>query len=137
MEGFSRKDAQAMREAFDAVSPFIELWTQRVCPSCERVCCIDRHGTHEPLDLLFLEILGEAPPLEPPLEPDTLPCRQLGPRGCGLERHQRPYRCTWYFCPALLEAMPSERPREYRKFMQALERLQELRRKISLCKLCK
>lgn len=126
--------ALAMKEAYDAVSPFIELHTSRVCPTCQKVCCIDRHGTHEIEDLAFLEGLGEPPPSEQPLSADTLPCRQLGEMGCGLKRWQRPYRCTWYFCQALLDAMPTEDPKGYRDFIKKLQRLQGLRNEVwNLC----
>jgi len=126
----SRELAEEMRAAYDAVSPFIELHTSRVCPGCLKVCCIDRHGTHEPEDLEVIDALGENPPPDVPLTPDTLPCRQLGPTGCGLERWRRPYRCTWYFCTALLEEMPDEDPREYREFIGKLRHLQELRHQV-------
>lgn len=130
----SRELATDMKRAYDEVSPFIELHTARVCPNCLKVCCIDRHGTHEPEDLAFIEALGQGPPPEPPLKDDTLPCRQLGPAGCGLERWRRPFRCTWYFCAALLEEMPEESPREYRRFMDKLGVLQRLRNQIwTLC----
>jgi len=123
----SRSLAEEMREAYDSVSPFIEHHTSRVCPDCLSVCCIDRHGTHEREDLALIEALGEVPPPERPLEQDTSPCRQLGEMGCGLMRWQRPYRCTWYFCSALLEAMDQEDPRAYREFIRKLRRLQDLR----------
>lgn len=122
--------AQEMREAYTDVSAFIEHHTSRVCPGCKSVCCIDRHGTHEPEDLVFIEALGESPPPEPPLDDDTLPCRQLSDTGCSIERWRRPYRCTWYFCAALLEAMPEEDPRAYREFMGKLKRLQDLRNRV-------
>jgi len=122
--------AAEMKAAYEEISPLIEEFTARVCPDCLRVCCIDRHGTHEEPDLMFLEAAGEEPPPEPPLEDDTLPCRHLGARGCGIERWRRPYRCTWYFCDALLEAMPEADPRGYRRLVAALERLGELRQRL-------
>lgn len=116
--------ALLLREAYEAVSPIIEGFTSRLCPGCASVCCIDRHAAHEEADTAFMEALGGGllPP-EPPRERDTEPCRHLGPGGCSIERWRRPYRCTWYFCPALLEAMPSEDPRAYRRLVAALERL--------------
>lgn len=118
-----------MKEAYEAVSPFIEKHTARVCPSCEKVCCIDRHGTHEEEDLSFLAALGASAPPGSPREDDTLPCRHLSRTGCSIPRWLRPFRCTWYFCERLLEEMPRENPREYRLFMEDLSRLQALRGK--------
>jgi len=123
-----------MRLAYNRVSPFIEHHTSRVCPTCNKVCCIDRHGTHELEDLAFMEALGEFSPPGQPLDMDTLPCRQLSATGCGLKRWQRPYRCTWYFCTALLESMPGEDPRGYRQFINDLRELQALRHEV--WKLC-
>jgi hypothetical protein len=117
--------AAELKAAYEEVSPLIEAFTQEVCPSCRRVCCIDRHGTHEEADLLFLSAAGEAP-----LADDTLPCRHLGRMGCTVERWRRPYRCTWYFCPALLEAMPQADPRGYRRLVARLHRLGELRQRM-------
>jgi hypothetical protein len=122
-----RERAEAVREAFAALSPLIEARTADVCPHCTRVCCIDRHGTHEGEDLIFLAALGASPPQEPPLADDRLPCRHLGARGCGVERWLRPFRCTWYFCPALLEAMPRQGARPYRALVAAIGRLVALR----------
>lgn len=119
--------ARELREAYEAVSLLIEDFTSRICPECRNVCCIDRHGAHEEADILFLEALGGGLPEEPPRERDTEPCRHLGPGGCAIPRWRRPYRCTWYFCPPLLEAMPSQDPRAYRRLVAALERLGTIR----------
>ena len=124
--------AREMFAAFRAVSPLIERYTAEVCPGCAHVCCIDRHGTPEPLDLAFLDALGENPRPEPPLADDTLPCRHLGERGCTVERWRRPYRCTWYFCPPLLDQMPrAAGGRAYRDLVDALGALQRLRAELA------
>jgi hypothetical protein len=122
--------ALELKAAYEELSPLIEAFTAEVCPTCEKVCCIDRHGTHEEADLFFLAAACEDAPPEPPLEDDTLPCRHLGKTGCSIERWRRPYRCTWYFCPALLEAMPPGDPRGYRELVAKLEKLGELRHRL-------
>lgn len=122
--------AKEMQGAFDDLSPFIEKHTRAACPACNKVCCIDRHGTYEKEDILFLSALGEKPETERPREDDTLPCRHLTPRGCRLKRYMRPFRCTWYFCHALLESMPEGIAREYRAFIKTFQDLQELRRRL-------
>lgn len=121
---------EALTAEFDAVSSFIERHTQAVCPNCEKVCCIDRHGTYEKEDIVFLSAIGELRHDVRPKEPDTEPCRFLSPVGCGLPRIRRPFRCTWYFCTALLDEMQGGNPREYRKFIAELNRLLEHRRDV-------
>ena len=124
-----------MRVAYEAVSPLIEEYTSSVCPDCVKVCCIDRHGTHEEADILFLNLIGsdigsDKIPPEPQLDDDKRPCRHLGTRGCDMERWQRPYRCTWYFCEPLLEHMQKGGSRKYRRMIEALERLGGLRARL-------
>jgi hypothetical protein len=120
-----------MKEAYEAVSPFIEEHTTAVCPSCKSVCCIDRHGTHEEEDLLFIDALGEPPPSEGPRQDDAGPCRHLSPAtGCGIQRWRRPFRCTWFFCQPLLDKMRLENPKEYRRFVDGLQGLVRLRRRL-------
>ncbi|MFC1769780.1 hypothetical protein ACFLZI_01830 [Nitrospirota bacterium] len=126
-----------MRDAYDAVGPFIEEKNSDACPRCESVCCIDRHGTHDAEDLLFVAALSEAlgetvKPLEPPKADDTEPCRHLGPKGCRIERWRRPYRCTWYFCDSLLTIMPEGNKRVYRQFISRLDNLKNLRHALEL-----
>ena len=135
MRGLMKKtigdiSASGLIAAYDAVGGFIEKHTQAVCPSCESVCCIDRHGTYEPEDLVLLQSLGLEPHHERQKENDTGPCRFLSANGCGLPRWQRPFRCTWYFCTCLLDAMPLKNPKEYREFVGALDRLVNLRNTI-------
>ena len=117
-----------MQEVYGALSPLIEEYTSSVCPDCVKVCCIDRHGTHEAADIEFIGLIGDnmVPP-EPPLDDDKEPCRHLGARGCEVERWQRPYRCTWYFCEPLLEHMQMGRARKYRRVVETLASLGNLR----------
>jgi|Deesub1362A_J573_1020465.scaffolds.fasta_scaffold00890_1 hypothetical protein len=119
-----------IKTLLETISPFIERHTSAVCPSCENVCCIDRHGSYETEDLIFLEALGTELPGEKPKDKDTEPCRFLTSKGCRLPRWKRPFRCTWYFCPPLLETMPKDNPKEYRKFTGMLQKLLALRRKL-------
>jgi hypothetical protein len=120
-----------MRAAYDAVSPFIETHTSRICPTCEAVCCMDRHGEYEAEDLAYLEALGEPLPDTTRKEHDTEPCRHMTPTGCGIARWRRPFRCTWFFCARLLQEMPEADKRGYRTFIKALDELQALRTEIA------
>jgi|Deesub1362A_J573_1020465.scaffolds.fasta_scaffold00010_58 hypothetical protein len=122
-----RQLALQMKELFEALSPFLERHTRRVCPQCQEPCCKVRHGRAEEADLVFFAALGVVAPWAQ--GPEDAPCSYLGPQGCGLRRWQRPYRCTWYFCQRLLRSMAGE-GRAYREFVQRLQRLAELRRQL-------
>jgi len=131
----SQKLAMRVKESFDELDPLIEKYTSRVCPSCDEPCCKDIHCRYVGLDIVYLDALGgdiderviisgknnEEGALR------SVPCRHLAEKGCVLPRHLRPYRCTWYFCSRLLDAIGAEPPREYRAFVDALRRLAETR----------
>lgn len=123
-------DSERLISAYDAVSAFIEKHTQALCPDCETVCCIDRHGTYEKEDRALLRALDVEPAPDAPKDADTEPCRFLTRNGCRLPRIMRPFRCTWYFCSRLLEEMPHDNSKKYREFVAALGRLQRLRREL-------
>ena len=122
--------ADDLKKALTALSPFIQRHTSLVCPACERVCCINRHGYHDATDRLFLSALGTGVPLNETARQDTDPCRFLGERGCTLERWMRPFRCTWYFCEPLLKSMEEDGERAHREFTASVRRLVLLRQKL-------
>jgi len=109
------------------LSLLIEKYTSVACPSCLSVCCINRHSHHDSSDLALLHALGYAAPALGPGLDDAAPCGFLGARGCMLPRIMRPYRCTWYFCDALLNLLRDAPVREYRVFMNVLSGLTDKR----------
>lgn len=118
-----------LKQAFEAVEPFIQNHTAAVCPSCENVCCIDRHSQPYEDDRAVISLMEtcctDKYRIRPRL-PDrqaSEPCRYLTAGGCILRRWQRPFRCTFYFCDPLLESMKADRPRAYREFVMSLQRL--------------
>lgn len=119
--------AYQLRIATDGVSPFIQQITSAVCPSCEKVCCIDRHGHYNDQDLIYIRALGTEPPSYKEGVIDTDPCQFLSESGCTLERSVRPFRCNWYFCSSLLEYMEQGPPKPYREFIGRFQRIVELR----------
>jgi len=123
------KIVEEIKAAFDSISPYIQKHTGEVCPLCPKVCCIDRHGRYEEKDLVFINAIGMDSCNRAPDRPDTDPCRFLKESGCFLPRYRRPFRCTWYFCERLLDSMQKDKPREYRAFVSAFQRLQDVRQK--------
>lgn len=105
------------------ISPFIENATQRVCPSCEEVCCINKHGYYNFEDLIYLNAIELKPPDYKPVGKDSEPCQFLISSGCSIKRSLRPSGCNWYFCDPLLEYI--ENLHGYRQFDDAIRDLAE------------
>ncbi|MEW6003384.1 MAG: hypothetical protein AB1638_12175 [Nitrospirota bacterium] len=124
------KIARVLKNEFEAISPFVERHTSTVCPLCETVCCINKHGHYEKEDLIFLSALGIDVPAGHVERNDSDPCRFLTERGCSLERWMRPFRCTWFFCGPLLNSMDEDK-QEYRKFIKSLQGLISIRQKLT------
>ncbi len=126
----TKKLAHQLKFAIDGVSPFIQQITSVVCPTCEKVCCIDRHGHYDDEDLIYIRALGIELPSYKEGVIDTDPCQFLSESGCALERSVRPFRCNWYFCDALLEYMEHSPSRPYREFIGRFQEVVELRKKM-------
>ncbi|MBI4848874.1 MAG: hypothetical protein HY808_09920 [Nitrospirae bacterium] len=122
--------AHELREAFEAVDPFIQKHTALVCPSCKKVCCIAKHGRHDEKDITFLSALKFETPCLKFDSNDTDPCGFLNAEGCSIERWMRPFRCTWFFCDPLLESMKGDKGRAYRRFIESFQRLVLLRQEL-------
>lgn len=125
-----KKLADELKNAFYIVSPFIEKHTSIVCPTCKNVCCINKHGDYDDNDLIFMEALGIKVPPYSTDRKDTDPCRFLKEQGCSLERWERPYRCTFFFCDPLLKSLESDDAKLFRTFMEFFQYLVSVRQKL-------
>lgn len=115
------EQARAIKQLLIECSPLIEEYTGAVCPSCTEICCKQRHGAFTEADRAYLNALEEDIPHHDPAWPPDRLCQFLGPRGCIKPRWQRAWKCTWYYCEPLLEALRSGPAHKARK----LSRLQE------------
>ncbi len=125
-----RELADELKDAFDAVSPFIEKHTSIVCPECNQVCCIDKHGRCDMNDLVFLSALDAKIPDNLPDREESEPCRFLTDTGCSLERWRRPFRCTFFFCNPLLKSLENDNAKLYRAFVQYFQHMVLIRQKL-------
>jgi hypothetical protein len=127
----NRKErANELKEAFNALSPFIEKHTTEVCPDCESVCCRDKHGRYDQYDLVFLKSLGEDIPADQPWRQESDSCRYMTGTGCSLERWKRPFRCTHFFCDPLLKSLENDNAKLYRSFVEYFQYLLSVRQKL-------
>lgn len=126
-----REIAREIRETLDTLSPFIEKHTSIVCHDCHEVCCADRHGLYDRDDLIFLNALGIEVSQGGPAYDDNESCRNITEHGCKLERWMRPYRCTFFFCDALLKNLQNDNAKLYRAFNSYFNHLISLRQRLT------
>jgi hypothetical protein len=120
----ARRSAERVRELMKAVDPFIQKQTAIACPHCVSVCCIDRHGSYDLHDLVYAFCLDLPIPRYESHRKETDPCQFLASTGCRLPRHERPFRCTWYVCEALIAHMQTLSARQVREFNAMFQVLQ-------------
>lgn len=121
------KCARKVSDFINQADSFIQRYTEDVCPSCKKVCCINKHAYHEHEDIVYLYALGERLPHYEKNRDDSEPCQFLEATGCSVRRVLRPYRCTWYFCTPLLERMQEASAQDYRRFIVSLQQLTQKR----------
>lgn len=114
----------------EAIDPFIQQNTSIVCPHCENVCCINKHGYYDYEDLIYIHALGLKPPIYKQGLSDTDPCQFLSKFGCTIKRPVRPFRCNWYFCNTLLNHMEQGPARPYRILIKQLDEIIDLRKEM-------
>lgn len=122
--------ATIIRFRIDAIDAFIQQNTAIVCPHCENVCCINRHGYYDYEDLIYIHALGLTVPIYKEGVSDTEPCQFLSRYGCTIERSIRPFRCNWYFCNALLAHIENGPAKPYRTFIKKLDEIVNLRKEM-------
>ncbi len=113
-----------VKEGVEKINPFIQESTEAVCPQCANVCCINKHGYHNPEDFVYIYALGLQLPDYNFDRDGSSSCQFLSDRGCVMPRSVRPSGCNWYFCESLLDHMEA-RP-EYGKFDEDLRDVAEL-----------
>jgi hypothetical protein len=118
--------AYTLKQLLIESSPFIEEYTAHVCPGCTDVCCRQKHGLYHEKDIRYLQAIGVVPPQREETRPPEGPCECMGPRGCGLPRWMRPFKCTWYFCEPLLKALDESPARRARKMSAMLQKMADL-----------
>ncbi|MDI6800600.1 MAG: hypothetical protein QMD01_00890 [Thermodesulfovibrionales bacterium] len=122
--------ARTIKYSIDKIDSFIQQNTAVICPNCQKVCCINRHGFYDYEDLVYIYALGLKLPVYKEGMKDTEPCQFLSEYGCTIERAIRPFRCNWYFCSALLEHIEQGSAKPYRIFIKQLNEILDLRKEM-------
>ena len=122
--------AVTARGLIDGIDSFMQQSTAEVCPHCEKVCCMNRHGYYDYEDVIYIHALGLKPPAYNKDIHDTAPCQFISEYGCTIERSLRPNRCNWFFCNTLISHMENGHAKSYREFLDsyndAIEKRKEM-----------
>jgi hypothetical protein len=94
----AREAAMAVQIRLESLFPLMDDLCHQTCASCAEPCCRVAKLWYNFQDLLFLHLIGRAPPESQPLETYESHCRYLMASGCSLPRIIRPWICTWYIC---------------------------------------
>jgi len=125
-----RQKSEMVHSGIAAIDPFIEQLTTVVCKECRDVCCRWENCRYDATDLVHLVTLGISVPVYREGLPDQGPCRYLASRGCTIDRTERPFRCTWHFCGALISHMTQKPQKAVRSFSIRFQEIQAIRQEI-------
>ncbi len=119
-----------LRDDYLRLEPILKGFTEKFCANCKNPCCVNRHGFPDFEDLVVQRCLGiKTRAYEKGLK-DTSTCQFLGPEGCVLDRIERSYRCTWYFCDKVMDEFQRKAPYEFLSFEKVMSDLTQDRQKI-------
>jgi hypothetical protein len=109
------------------LDPLMTAYCRATCPGCPDPCCHGRKVFFNLTDLIHLAVLGEAGVPGQTRTSEGLPCRYLGPKGCGLSRRARPYVCVWFLCEPQMERLRQEPIPIQRAFTAVLQEIRRAR----------
>ncbi len=92
-----RSLAGEIQMIFREMGPDLDSLCAATCPDCRDNCCKRATIWYDFKDLLYL-FLGPGLLPECQISKDG-GCSCLTDKGCVLPRSERPFVCTWYFCP--------------------------------------
>jgi len=95
--------AGKIRQNYEHLSVPIEELCSHTCVTCGDICCIRATIWFDLKDLLYLyfglNVFPDAQIVKRNQGDQKTGCCHFSKKGCTLERTERPFVCTWYFCP--------------------------------------
>ncbi len=120
-------NAEKLKQLLIDISPLLEEYTARICPDCRDVCCKQKRSLPDAVDVRYRTVLeAQLPERDPSREPEG-PCQFMGQSGCAVPRWLRPWRCTWYFCDPLLDAIHKGPQKQARRLSALIQQIVDIR----------
>ncbi len=126
--------AKDIRLKYEEISDSIEMVCSHTCVDCEDICCIRATIWFDLKDLLYmyfgLKKFPESQVEKQMKENKKNACCNFTKNGCFLNRFERPFVCTWYFCPTQTQYLNSRHPELKQTIGQTLQDIKELRNRM-------
>jgi hypothetical protein len=125
-----RRLGKTLSDRIAALTPTMEELAAATCSRCPAPCCLSAKIWFDLKDLLVLHLSRGALPVAQTIANMTDRCRYIGPRGCRLERKERPWICTWYLCPTQRDRLRSDGAGAYDCLQQEMRHIGTARKKL-------
>lgn len=125
-----RRKAIGVLNLIQRISPPMDELARHTCIDCVDPCCTRATLWYDNVDLLVMGLAHAPWPAGQPMAAAGVSCRYLGPVGCRLPRHQRPWICTWYLCPQQTARLDAAHGRLRRRIYAGRRGVKQLRRGI-------
>ena len=126
--------AGKIRQKFEELSESIEMVCSHTCVHCEDICCLRATIWYDLKDLLYIYFGRNTFPesqIKKKLKGSKKKaCCYFSEKGCTLSRVDRPFVCTWYFCPAQKKYLALCHGELKQKFDKVLMEIKILRNKM-------
>jgi len=128
------KTADQIRQRFEEISGSIEKLCSDTCVYCEDICCIRANIWFDFKDLLYIFFGLNQFPASQIIKNSSgnrkRACCHFSGKGCMLSRLERPFICTWYFCPEQKEYLACHHQKTKQAIDQNLMEIKFLRNKM-------
>ena len=122
--------ALAVRGHLRTLEGVMEHLCDNTCRFCPSPCCLSAKPFFDLTDLLVM-VFNDIPlPPYQTLQRQQSVCRYAGPKGCRLERNQRPWICTWYLCPDQKSRLAQESDIPQKTVSSLLPAIGQMRREV-------
>ncbi len=128
------KTANQIRHRLEEISGAVEKLCFHTCGHCEDICCIRASIWFDFKDLLYIFFgLNKFPAsqiIKTASGNGKRACCHFSEKGCMLSRLERPFVCTWYFCPEQKEYLIRHHQKTKQTIDQSLKEIKDLRNKM-------
>lgn len=125
-----KRSAAQLKARVHSIFPDLDEMCAMSCAWCPEPCCLGARIWWDLRDLLFLHLNRREMAARQPIGHDEHPCRYLGPRGCRLDRLDRPWICTWYLCPPQKAYLGQTAPRRLAAVQAQIAAIQNGRKRL-------